>query len=138
MNSLLPNDNDYKIILLEEKKNNGHWVVVIRQKGKFYYFNSYGSKYDNDLFIIPRLTRCILGESRMEFKRLLDGGSMDWNKQKFQGKTSSTCGRWCCLFVIYTTKLGFTPKQTIDFMKEKYSWQRATLAVTIESAVQTW
>ena len=25
-----------------------------------------------------------------------------------------------------------------DFMKEKYSWLRATLAVTIEKAAQTW
>jgi len=25
-----------------------------------------------------------------------------------------------------------------DFMKEKYSWLRATLAVTIETATQTW
>jgi len=25
-----------------------------------------------------------------------------------------------------------------DFMKEKFSWLRATLAVTIESAIQTW
>ena len=25
-----------------------------------------------------------------------------------------------------------------DFMKEKFSWLRATLAVTIESAAQTW
>ena len=25
-----------------------------------------------------------------------------------------------------------------DFMKEKFDWLRATLAVTIESAVQTW
>ncbi len=25
-----------------------------------------------------------------------------------------------------------------DFMKEKFSWLRATLAVTIESATQTW
>ena len=25
-----------------------------------------------------------------------------------------------------------------DFMKEKFSWLRATLAVTIETATQTW
>jgi hypothetical protein len=25
-----------------------------------------------------------------------------------------------------------------DFMKEKFNWLRATLAVTIESATQTW
>src|SRR5512137_755205 len=33
---------------------------------------------------------------------------------------------------------GFLIKGKAEFMKEKFSWLRATLAATIESATQTW
>jgi hypothetical protein len=31
-----------------------------------------------------------------------------------------------------------TSRPDFDFMKERFSWLRATLAVTIETATQTW
>ncbi|MBF0331606.1 MAG: pyridoxamine 5'-phosphate oxidase family protein [Candidatus Omnitrophica bacterium] len=41
-------------------------------------------------------------------------------------------------FLIKGKAAFITAGPDFDFMKEKYSWQRATLAVTIESATQTW
>jgi hypothetical protein len=41
-------------------------------------------------------------------------------------------------FLIKGTAEFITSGPDFDFMKEKFSWLRATLAVTIESATQTW
>jgi predicted pyridoxine 5'-phosphate oxidase superfamily flavin-nucleotide-binding protein len=41
-------------------------------------------------------------------------------------------------FLIKGKAAFITSGPDFDFMKEKFSWLRATLAVTIESATQTW
>jgi len=41
-------------------------------------------------------------------------------------------------FLIKGTARFVTSGPDFDFMKEKFSWLRATLAVTIETATQTW
>jgi hypothetical protein len=41
-------------------------------------------------------------------------------------------------FLIKGKAIFVTSGPDFDFMKEKFSWLRATLAVTIESATQTW
>ena len=41
-------------------------------------------------------------------------------------------------FLIKVTASFITFGPDFDFMKEKFAWLRATLAVTIESATQTW
>lgn len=41
-------------------------------------------------------------------------------------------------FLIKGTASFMTSGPDFDFMKEKFSWLRATLAITIESATQTW
>jgi len=134
IDDLLPETNTYKVILIEEKKNNGHWVCCCRLKDGYYYFNSYGNKYDSDLFVIPKMTRIILGESIQEFKRLLNGKLMDWNKIKYQGSNSTTCGRYVVVFIMYVIKLGFTPKDVEELFKHKReeygSYDEMILAMT--------
>jgi predicted SprT family Zn-dependent metalloprotease len=46
---LLPKDNDFRIILIEEKKNFGHFVSVQRQGKVITYYNSYGAKCQKKL-----------------------------------------------------------------------------------------
>lgn len=41
-------------------------------------------------------------------------------------------------FLIKGTAAFITEGPDFDFMKSKFSWLRATLAVTIDSALQTW
>jgi predicted pyridoxine 5'-phosphate oxidase superfamily flavin-nucleotide-binding protein len=41
-------------------------------------------------------------------------------------------------FLIKGTAAFITSGPDFDFMREKFAWLRATLAVTIESATQTW
>ena len=48
---LLKKDYDWRVILLETKQNNGHWVCIMRvANDKYIYFNSYGDSYNKDLY----------------------------------------------------------------------------------------
>ena len=118
IDALLPNDGDFKILLLEEKPSVGHYVALMRQRGKFYYFNSYGQKFDTDLYLINRVMRSILGENRKEITRLLGDKKIQWNTTKFQGTTTSTCGRWCVLAVSMICKMGLDLDDLITWVKK--------------------
>jgi ActR/RegA family two-component response regulator len=60
---LLPNDQDFKIILIEQRSNIGHWVTVMRYGTTCEYFNSYGKPADTDWIFVNRMMRVILGEN---------------------------------------------------------------------------
>lgn len=116
---LLPLKNDYCIILLEAEKNYGHWVVMIRQGKKFYYFNSYGKHYDTDKNYISKMMLKILKQDRNEIQRLVIGSGLKkiwYNKEKMQGD-SQACGRYCC-FIAIMSNLGYTPKESVEFLKK--------------------
>jgi len=113
---LLPNDTDFKIILLEWRRNSGHWVVLYKQNNKYFYFNSYGNKYDNDLNVLSRCMRRILGQSVNEITRLLHGNKCEYSKKKFQGNNSNTCGRWC-VARISMLKMGYTQAEFLKYME---------------------
>jgi hypothetical protein len=36
----------------------------------------------------------------------------DYNRIQLQGPTSTVCGKYCCLFALYTDR-GYTPKQFV-------------------------
>ena len=110
---LLPTDGSYKIILIEDKYNSGHWVAVFRRGKTIEYFNSYGAKWDTDWKFINRMIRVILDQNTNELSRLMnqaekDGWKVVWNKRKFQkmGNHIQTCGRWVTMR-IETFKMGY-------------------------------
>jgi len=115
---LLPDNNDFRILLLEEERNKGHYVALMKQHNKYYYFNSYGQKYDTDLYLINRVMRRILGEDKHEIGRLLHDDSCEWNKVKYQGNSSSTCGRWCILAVTMICHMGNTMDELQKYIKK--------------------
>jgi hypothetical protein len=95
ISQLLPNNDSFKILLLEEKENRGHFVAIFKNNNQYCYFNSYGKKYDTDLNVISDFARRILGQDKQEIRRLLNGKNMIYNKYCFQNDTSETCGRFC-------------------------------------------
>jgi hypothetical protein len=110
---LLPADGDFKIILIEDKYNSGHWVAIFRRGKTIEYFNSYGAKWDTDWKFINRMVRLILDQNTNEMTRLMDKAEKDgwkviWNKRKFQkmGNNIQTCGRWVSMR-IETFKMGY-------------------------------
>ena len=107
------------IILLEEDVNRGHWTALMKPSSGYYYFNSYGTKYDTDISVIPLCIRRILHEDRREISRLLDGHPCEWNRTKLQGEKSQTCGRYCVLAITMLCFMGYSPADFIEFVKEK-------------------
>ena len=119
ISDLLPKINDFVIILLEEDVNRGHWTALMKPHDGYYYFNSYGQKYDTDISVIPLCIRRILQEDKREITRLLDGHPCDWNRTKLQGERSQVCGRWCILAITMCVFMGYSPADFIEFLKEK-------------------
>lgn len=123
---LLPEIIDFRIILIEDKYNSGHWVCVMRNGRTIEYFNSYGAKYDYEWKFINRMIRVCLGEDTNEMTRLMeqaeaDGFNTSYNKYRFQKIANSvqTCGRWV-IFRIETFKMGFNNdqfKELVDKLK---------------------
>lgn len=116
---LLPTDNSFKIILLNDSQNSGHWVCLTRNGDKYNYFNSYGESYNQDLYIIPSTIRKILGSYDNYLNDLLKEKKVVYNKVKFQHDKSAVCGRYVVLFIIMNTKMGYSLKQFIDYLKEQ-------------------
>ena len=96
---LLPSPYSFKIILLQETQGKGHWTCLLRQNNRYFYFNSYGGKYDKDMNSISRLARKILEQDEPKIQQLLGGINMNYNKIEFQSNNSETCGRYCVYMV---------------------------------------
>tara|TARA_R110002153_G_scaffold84326_3_gene211208 strand:- start:888 stop:1439 length:552 start_codon:yes stop_codon:yes gene_type:complete len=116
---LLPNDYDWRIILLETSQNSGHWVCIMRVPDKYVYFNSYGDSFNKDLYLIPRMIRKILGQNENYLNNLLRGKVVEFSSIKFQGDKSSVCGRYCLFFIDYICNLHHSLKDAISFLKSQ-------------------
>jgi hypothetical protein len=112
----LLDDGEFKLILIEIKPNNGHYVAIYRNKNEIVYFDSYGILADNELKWVSSFYRHLLGEDTREIHRLTRGFNLVCNRIKFQGSTSSTCGRYCILF-IEMSKMGYSLSQIQQFLK---------------------
>ena len=75
---LLPNPNDYCIILIVESETkfniSGHWVALLKYDGIYEYFDPYGNGVDVDLMNwMDAKTRARLNESKPYLTYLLKG-----------------------------------------------------------------
>ena len=76
-----------------------HWLAIhfLPKSSNAYFFDSYGI-----VPLVPDLTAFIRRNCTV----------WDCNRRQMQGLTSNVCGKYCCLFAVYTDK-GFTPKQFV-------------------------
>lgn len=116
---LLPQDNSFKIILLNDKPYSGHWIALTRNKDKYNYFNSYGISFNQDLYLIPSTIRKILGNYDNYLNDLLKDKNVVYNKLKMQNDKSEICGRYVALFIIMNTRMGYSMREFIDYLKEQ-------------------
>jgi len=124
---LLPEERDYRIILTESKRNQGHWCALLKynSKGKevIEWFDSYSGSPDSELKFIPLAIRKMLGETERHLTRLLktadDKQSVIYNKKKFQELNDDvdTCGRWVVARV-FMNKFGYDLEDFINKMEE--------------------
>lgn len=118
---LLPDNDSFKVLLIEDKNNSGHFVGLFRFDKTIEYFNSYGAKWDTDWRFIPRMVRLILGQATNDLTRLLDkakkeGFTVVYNKKRLQKLSPKiqTCGRFVALRR-HLGQMGYTLPQ---FQKE--------------------
>ena len=126
---LLPEWEDYRIILIEQKPRMGHWVCLTRRNDIFIFFDSYGYNPFQNLNFISKKMNELLGQEKTDFSGLFKGlkkGSykLDYNKKKFQKMDNNinTCGRWCIVFLSKFIQ-GYSLKEFQLWMeKEKKNW----------------
>ncbi len=110
---LLPEQFDYRFILIENKLNSGHWTSLCRYKNTIYYFDSYGVKIDGQWKFIPNFVRIALNQDSNDLTKLLnkakkEGFKVESNKVKYQSDEDhvNTCGRYC-IMVVKLVQLGY-------------------------------
>lgn len=124
INELLPNDKDFKIILIESRVNSGHWVAVMKYKNIIEYFSSYGTKPEYDFKFIPTMIKHLLGQGGNILTKLLKtkdkGQKIYYNKKKLQKINDgvNTCGRWVIARTI-AMKLGWELDDFINKVEDK-------------------
>jgi hypothetical protein len=117
---LLPKVGDFQIILLRDSPKQGHWITIERKSPDlYYYFNSFGESYNQDLYLISSSIRKMLGSYDNFLNDLLKGKKVEYMNKKLQQDYSAVCGRWCVLFIIMTTKLMYSMKEFINFIRDK-------------------
>ena len=126
INDLLPNDKDFKIILIESSVNQGHWVAIMKYGDIIEYFNSYGTKPEYDFKFISNMIKHLLGQGGNLLTKLLKtkdkGQKIYYNKKKLQRINDSinTCGRWVVARVL-AMKVGWELDDFINKVEDKMS-----------------
>jgi len=120
---ILPKDRTYKIILIEENYNSGHWTALLRYGDTIEWFDSYGLAPDGELKFINAVKRRLLGEGRKTLTELLSNvkdKKVVYNKTKLQklSNQSSTCGRWVILRILMMTKFFYDLNDFVKFIKK--------------------
>ena len=84
------------ILYLLQSETYGHWVCLFKRDGKMSYFNSYGLTPDEDFKYAKKGLRKLVHEEEPYLFELLakSGYECEYNDYCFQGKNTSTCGRW--------------------------------------------
>lgn len=119
---LLPNNKDFKIIFLDWGSKIGHWTCIYKLKDKYEYYNSFGNKYDNDLNVLTKCKKMILGENVKEFTRLLGKNKCSHSAYRTQGKESNSCGRYVISRISFL-QMGYNNDEYHDYLdslREKY------------------
>ena len=126
---LLPNPNDYCIILIVESESkfniSGHWCALLKYDGIYEWFDPYGNDVDVDLMTwMDRKTRARLHESTPYLTYLLKGRKYIYNKVKYEvlKKGVNTCGSHSSYriyqFVKYNRTLEDYQKHMQDLSKQ--------------------
>jgi hypothetical protein len=129
--SLIPNNNDFVIILIENKLNSGHWVCLLRSNNTIEFFNSYGLKPSVDLNFIDKIQNKLLGQDIKTLNILLNECknrfNIIYNKRRLQKLKEgiNSCGRWCILRILMFRELNLDLYKFNIFIKkleDKYNY----------------
>ena len=127
---LLPEDVDYRIILIEQNVDSGHWCFILRYKKVIEWFDPYGIKPDGELSFISKMKNRLLGQDVKYLTNLFveathRGWTCIYNKKKLQElkKGVSTCGRWCLLRITMLTQMYFDLPDFLTFIEKTFEME---------------
>jgi len=137
---LLPQNKSFKIILIENEYNKGHWVLVLRYGNTIEWFNSYGDKPEATKRVNGSLKNRLLGQTSDELKRLFKSApskfKVIYNKRKFQKLKPdiNTCGRWVILRILTAMNMNMDLTEFNDMITKA---QKAT-GLPLDGLVSLW
>lgn len=137
IDEVLPLNKSFKVILIRETPNSGHYIAIMKYQLKkqtvIECFNSYGLYPSADLKFISTNTNMQLGQDSRHLnillqKALKSGYKVIYNKKEMQKYTTdlqayNTCGRHCCLRIILLIQYSFSLMDYLkymDYLKSKY------------------
>jgi hypothetical protein len=116
-----PGDIDYRIILTENKTNQGHWCCLLKYNNILEWFDSYSGKPDSELKYISPEMKAQLNEKTHYLTRLLKtklpNQKIIYNKKKLQTLKDgiNTCGRWTIARLIFF-KRGYNLNDFLEYL----------------------
>jgi hypothetical protein len=134
IDELLPEEQDYRIILTESQRNSGHWCCIMKYTdpltGKKYieWFDSYSGKPDSELSFIPSSINKMLGQDKHYLSKILktvkEPYNILYNATRYQKLKDgiNTCGRWCILRLMLH-HIGYSLADFKKFIKESSKMQ---------------
>jgi len=120
IDELLPLSIDFRIVLVEQEKNIGHWVCILKYRNVIESFNSYGKDIDRQKDTFGAIKNRLLGQQTDYLTNLVKKSKYNYviNKTPFQSKEEgiNTCGRWCILRIIAMKDLFMDLEQFKDMV----------------------
>jgi hypothetical protein len=123
IDELLPKERDFRIILIEDSENTGHWCCILKYEKTIEWFNPYGGMPDRQKNLLGKMRNMLLGQDEDYLTDLMTkskGYKLIYNKKRLQKlKTGiNTCGRWIILRVICMKDLMMDLKEFLKMVKD--------------------
>ena len=140
---LLPEDMDYRIILIEQNVDSGHWCCILRYKKVIEWFDPYGIKPDGELSFISKMKNRMLGQDTHYLTNLFKeattrGWTCIYNKKKLQQlkKGINTCGRWVLLRITMLTQMYYDLPDFLAFIENTFEMEGG--AISKDKMICNW
>jgi hypothetical protein len=109
IDELIPNKDDFRILLLESEPSVGHWVCLIRKGDTLEFFDSYGKTHKGELKYIPKFINKMLNQPDDYLTRIMKSSKNPiFSTLKLQKENPDicTCGRHVIARIL-CSKAGF-------------------------------
>ena len=123
IDELLPKERDFRIILVEDSHNKGHWCCILKYNKTIEWFNPYGIRPDAQKNLLGKVRNQMLGQHEDYMTHLMKGGNgykLIYNKKRLQKLKQgiNTCGRWIILRIICMKDMLMTLPMFLKMIKE--------------------
>jgi len=109
IDDLIPDKDDFRILLLESEPRVGHWVCLIRKGDTLEFFDSYGKSHKGELKYIPKIVNKMLNQPDDYLTRIMKSSKnpiFSLLKLQNENPNIATCGRHVIARIL-TSKAGY-------------------------------